>query len=154
MFKYLSVVILLLLAFGLGYLLGWNQKLDNQPVITKTEYLSPVPKLTSENLMKTVNDWRISQNLQPYIQSEFLCKAANERLPEIKSDFSHKEFHAARWCPDCTMGENLAREYYTPQETLDAWLISPKHRENLQRNFTHSCIATDGMYTVQVFGYY
>ena len=35
-------------------------------------------------------------------------------------------------------GENIARNFKTPQETVTAWMASPKHRDNiLKASYTH-----------------
>lgn len=150
--KSLLLLILFILTFGVGVVVGWNIKLNTLPEPQPNPIVRS--EVTSANLLETVNKWRVSQKLKPYIQSDFLCNVAKDRLPEIKKDFSHKEFHAIRWCTDCVMGENLAREYYSPNDLLNAWLVSPKHREVLSKDFTHSCVSTDGIYTVEIFGYF
>lgn len=145
------------------------RKMDNSIIVAEskmplptdvyTPTLEPTPTdilITKENVMHEVNEWRISEGMTPYKESEFLCKAAEERLPEVKLNWSHKGFSAKRFCgeSECWLGENLAKEYSSPHETLINWLNSPSHRRELEKPYTHSCIATDGDYVVQIFGYW
>lgn len=110
--------------------------------------------LSSEKLWNIVNDWRQSRGLQPFQKSEVLCGYALQRMGEIKTDFSHAGFGGDRWFGSDfkNVGENLAQNMFNEQATLNSWLNSPSHRENLERAYTHACIVTDGNFAVQVFG--
>jgi uncharacterized protein YkwD len=109
---------------------------------------------TKSGLLDTINKWRVSQNLNPYTESEFLCKVAEDRLPEIVKEFNHDKLNYKRWCDDCYISENIAQGYYTNKETLDGWLASPSHKAALLRNYTHTCFSTNGSESIQIFGYY
>lgn len=152
----------LVLLIGLGSFLlinGASGRKSNALVIPTT---APQPtieddSLSNEKLLKIINDWRVSQNLAPYKVSEFLCGVADIRIKEIQTEYSHKGLRAHRWCPEnetCTVGENLNMDVISNQITLDSWLNSPPHRKILDSNFTHTCIRTEGLYAVQIFGYY
>lgn len=129
------------------------------PTPTEEWVYEPIPtpsSLSSEKLMALVNDWRISQGFQPYSDSEFLCSVAKTRMLEVQINWSHEGFadRTNRFCVDCYLAENLARYYYSEKETLTGWLKSLSHKENLDNNYTHSCIVTDSNYVVHIFGYY
>jgi len=111
--------------------------------------------LSAEKLETLVNKWRISQGLQSFIHSEDMCRIAEIRLVDIKTDWSHNGFSADRFCTQlCTIGENLARGFSTEQDTLNGWLASPDHLAELKTPYTHTCIKTDQIRTVEIFGYF
>lgn len=122
-------------------------------VVTPKYEPSPTPALIQKyELWQTVQNWRHEQGLSVFQESEFLCNVAEIRLQETSIDWSHNGLSAKRFCPNgCTIGENLAKGYYQEQRVLDSWINSPSHLAVLQRSFTHSCIATDGNYVVQIF---
>lgn len=116
-------------------------------------------ELNSDKLWETVNNWRTSQNLPVYVKNEQLCIIADERVAYIQNDWSHNEFvenlSAYKNISGYKyLGENLSKNNFPETAVLDAWLDSPGHLENLTLPFTHSCIATDGIFAVQIFGSY
>lgn len=121
---------------------------------------TPAPiALNSDKLWETVNNWRTSQNLPVYVKNEQLCIIADERVAYIQNDWSHNEFvenlSAYKNISGYKyLGENLSKNNFPETAALDAWLDSPGHLENLTLPFTHSCIATDGIFAVQIFGSY
>ncbi len=125
----------------------------NKEVQATTSRIGDDP-INNTNLMRVVNNWKVSQGKEPYIESEFLCRAAELRVVEVQSNWSHNGFHASRFCENCHVGENLSRGAQTATETLNNWLNSPAHRALLDMSYTHACIVTDGTYAVQLFGYY
>ncbi len=130
-----------------------NKLIANEVKITFTP--APMPFVDQIILFDLVQTYRTSHGLSAYIKSEFLCDIARTRLPEVKTNWSHEGFTAARFCNDsCWMGENLAKYEGNAQNTLNAWLNSPGHKEALDHNYTHSCLISDGIYTVEEFGYY
>jgi cysteine-rich secretory family protein len=115
----------------------------------------PTPFVDPINLFSLVQKYREDHGLTAYTKSDFLCQVASTRLPEIKTNWSHEGFSSKRFCSgNCYLGENLARQEGSDSATLNAWLQSPEHKENLDAPYTHSCLVSDGMYTVQEFGYY
>ncbi len=114
---------------------------------------SPLPtSLNADVLTKDVNDWRVKNGYQPFIQDQRLCNLANERLPEVKIDYSHKRFwdHTNEFTY-IKLGENLGEDWTNEQQLLNAWLQSPEHLANLQYPYTYSCIVTDGSFAVEEF---
>lgn len=49
-------------------------------------------------------------------------------------------------------GENLARGYTSDDTLVQAWMVSPAHRENILGDFEQQGICTAGKYTVQHLG--
>jgi uncharacterized protein YkwD len=109
--------------------------------------------VTKGGAFNAVNEWRIKQGLQPLKESQFLCGIANQRLPEIKRDFTHDGFMNKKWCEDCILSENLATTTGPEAELIKSWESSPTHREIMASSHTHTCIATEDNYVVQIFGY-
>lgn len=139
-----------------------------QQAISVTPKASPTPTdfpsqgpFDADRLFQLVNNWRIENGYQPLIKSDFACKIANIRLPQIKEVFSHIEFLRAmknnEYCKDCSLGENLAENYYyQPDEkkALNDWIASPSHKANLTSTYTHACIVADQGYIVNIFSYF
>jgi len=129
---------------------------QNNSIIVST----PAPTaLNPDKLWEIVNNWRTSQNLPAYIKNEQLCIVADERVAYIQKDWSHGGFRKnlstyKNISGYKYLGENLSRNNFPETAALDAWLDSPGHLENLKLPFTHSCIATDGTFAVQIFGSY
>lgn len=131
----------------------------SQPASLPLPTWTPTPSyLNADTLFSLVNNWRTSENRKPFIKNDHLCDIAKSRLPEIKNDWSHSLFFThmqnGSYCPKgCSLAENLAKEEGVEDQTLDAWLHSASHAANLRGSYTKSCIATDGSYAVQIFGY-
>lgn len=122
----------------------------NEPFVLPTRTV-----ISAEKLETLVNNWRVSQNLQPLIHSDNMCKIALIRLSETKKNWSHQGFDASRFCSKaCTLGENLAKGYSTEQQILNAWLKSPDHLTELKTPYTHACIKLDQTNAVETFGYF
>lgn len=124
------------------------------PTITVPPYIPD----DADDLFQTVNEWRIKEGYQPYKKSEVACSFALKRLPQVKTDWEagHKGFYElAKSYPSNTYwGENLAKGFIFTDRTLNGWLNSPLHRENLEKPFTHSCIKCDSGFCVQIFSYF
>lgn len=120
-------------------------------------YLNPPevqPKTLDQNKIENlVNEWRGTHDYPQFIEDPRLCTYAAERAEEIKIDWSHDKFLE----DSCnvgfnTCGENLAKGYTTEEQVLEAWLDSPKHRENLEKDFKYMCIECKDGYCAQQFG--
>lgn len=123
-----------------------NADVQATPVVQKTE-------LDADELLKLVQDWRISQGLPEYKVSEELCQIANVRINEIQSDFSHERFISRYKNRTTSISENLGKDAYTEDSLLNAWIDSASHLEILKMNYSKSCISTSGTYAVQIFSY-
>lgn len=120
------------------------------PTIIPTDF--PTPAINGIDIMKLVNEYRLETNRPKLIYSDFLCSIANKRLTEIRTDWSHNGFLKSKYCDNCTLGENLSKNFLFSDQVMDGWLNSQPHKRILDMNYTHSCIATDGDYIVQIFG--
>lgn len=110
-------------------------------------------EISESKLWEVVNTWREDNNLNQYIKDEVLCNYAESRISEIKNDWSHDGFKSMEKIDNFSwLGENLSKETFGENQTLQMWLESPEHRENLEKDFTHSCIKCDNNYCVQIFG--
>ena len=121
--------------------------------------IPPYKETLDENLLFDLSQkYRIDNGLPIYEKSDFLCSIALSRLPEIREKFSHELFfyHSQNgdYCRGCTLGENIAVGVLTEEETMQKWIASPSHKENLDKPFTHSCTKTYLHYAVQIFGYF
>lgn len=105
----------------------------------------------AEFLFKTVNNWRRESGYAELQMSESLCNVARVRIKEIKVDFSHTRFSESIFPEEFVFfGENLS-EQLSQEDVFGMWLNSPTHRENLERDFTHSCVRCEESYCVQIF---
>lgn len=155
---------MLILVGGLGYANSQLKVPTPSPVPTILPTLRSFPPQDlhypdAERLFSLVQVWRESVGKNKYIHSENMCKIAQLRAEESVSDWSHDKFSAERFCDECTLGENLARNYqaleFEPEDgILERWLNSPAHKENLDRNYTHSCIRCVDLNCAHIFGYY
>ncbi len=155
-YSFLIIFVIIFIGVGVGSFIT-DYVIKTSITVTPTVVPATIPTLapiSDEKLEIVVNNWRQSQNLQLLIRSENLCKIAIVRLSEIKTNWSHDGFNYKRFCANCYLGENLAKDYATEDAILIGWLNSPSHRNNLTTSYTHSCIKTDGNHVVQIFGYF
>lgn len=150
------IVFLLFLVFCVGsYLLGKTHGIQNRPVKVVTQ-VEQHKELSSAKLWEIVNDWRASKGLKAYTEDRSLCEIASIRVHEVQTEWDHDI--KGRFFKSTSfnyIGENLAKGHYPESAVLSGWLSSKSHRENLERTlFTHSCIMTDDLYAVQIFGSY
>lgn len=122
-----------------------------------------MPDKNSGILWRLILEWRRNNNLPEYTWNDTLCKIAAVRIQQIRSDWSHDKFSKDSSDPKSYMnillqkykwkiiGENLAKDFTSEKETLEGWLGSPLHLENLKRDYTDSCVITDGGRSVQIF---
>lgn len=128
---------------------------DIKKVPTPTPYL-----FTEEGLWRVVNNWKYGNDGYYYEENSVLCKYAEIRVSEIKSNFSHIGFRNLndkiyKESKLGELGENLSKDFFSfESELLDRWLNSPTHKKNLEYDFTHSCIKCRDGYCVQLFGKY
>ncbi len=100
-------------------------------------------------LLGLVNRHRVSMGLNALLESASLTAVARDHSVDMiaQTYFGH-------WSPEgltaggrlsaagvtwTSVGENLAEGWWTPRAVLEAWLLSPLHRENLERaDWTHA----------------
>lgn len=128
----------------------------NEPYVASTVEM----KIFSEDrLFDLVQNWRQSKGLPTYKKSERLCGVADRRLEDVEKDFTHDKFFISNesnnWYGYHYLGENLIKGMFSEQASLNGWLRSPKHLENLENKiFTESCIRCSGSTCVHIFGGY
>ncbi len=127
--------------------------------------------ITSSQLLQITNADRKAQGLSQLHLDDQLSKAATMKAADMFS----KDYWAHN-APDGTTpwvfiknsgysytfaGENLARGFFTAKDTVDAWMASPSHRENmLSTNYTDVGFAVekgklsgeDTILVVEMFG--
>lgn len=151
--KKIAIGLILLLFFlsvySVGSFIGSNYAYKPTPVTAVTP-TKPV-ELKADKLWSLIQDWRESQGLQPYIEDQRLCKIAEDRVDD--KDYSHEQFMVKYDTSEYpyAMQENLVWNAMQESDALEWWLNSPPHRATLEKPYTHSCLATDKNYAVQIF---
>ncbi|KKQ67281.1 MAG: hypothetical protein US86_C0001G0208 [Candidatus Daviesbacteria bacterium GW2011_GWA2_38_24] len=97
--------------------------------------------INKESLIEYTNKERVKKGLPPLVLNEKLSQAAGEKAKNM-----FEENYWAHYSPSgknpwgfiqssgykfTFAGENLARNFYTSEEVVAAWLASPSHRDNL-----------------------
>jgi uncharacterized protein YkwD len=160
------IVIALFFAFSII-----NFSLAKTPPINESKKSDDPKSMSQETLAYFTNKTRIENNL-PALQDNFdLQSAAQKKAEDMaeKNYFDHtspegKEFWY--WIKQETsrysfVGENLAINFVDPQETVEAWMDSKLHRENiLNSEFQEIGIGTakgeykgkTAIYVVEIYG--
>ena len=101
------------------------------------------------SLLEEINKYRLTNGLKPLEVDSVLCDAANKRVEEIKTNWSHEGFSASL-CEKCNgLGENLARGFEKKENIVQAWIESLSHKKViLTESFTHGCTVYDQGYAV------
>ena len=111
-------------------------------------------------VLKLVNERRAAEGLEPLVYYSAEQAAADLRLAEIKSSFSHtrpnnQEFHTVLTGLGkdyFTCGENLASGFDTPEAVVEAWMTSKGHRANIMTpKFNALIVGVEDGYWVQLF---
>ena len=102
--------------------------------------------ISIDHLLEETNRKRVAYGLSELVLNEELSQAATQKAADmfVKNYWAHN-------APDGTTpwvfiknadyvysfaGENLAKDFHYSQDVVDAWIASPKHRENLlSKNF-------------------
>jgi len=118
---------------------------------------------TETRIYELTNQVRAEKGAACLVRSGKLDKVAKAKLLDMKAGgyFSQtspkglKYYHIMnsqgyKWIG---AGENLAKGFKTPDETVTAWINSPLHYKNLvEPRFHEIGIASDGNLAVQIFG--
>lgn len=108
-------------------------------------------------VLKLLNHERLSAGMEPLSICESMQKAADVRVKEITSFFSHNR-PDGRSCFSVlgdkkisyrTAAENIAAGYKTPENVMEGWMNSPGHKANILNDaFDHAGIGygTGGTY--------
>lgn len=161
----LALVILVFVVLVVKILFG------AKPQLAPTSTPEPPIDLTaslSADLMARVNQWRLASSLEAYFWDADLCNFADLRLSQIQNAvLSHSAFYeqAQDVFPDsgfASLAENLASFSSLDKENLElvseeillSWLASRSHQQNLEDDFSHSCLRCNSQICIQVFGRY
>lgn len=116
------------------------------PTITQAENQSQL-------MLDQVNDFRKSKGLSPVHSDGYTCGFANTRAPEVTSSFTHDGFtnrinsKTLPYPSYSNVTENIA-ENSDPNQVVPAWIASPGHNENMQKDTPYVCIANSGSYYI------
>lgn len=110
---------------------------------------------------KELNARRAENGLQPLTRSKELSRAAKIRAKEIATNFSHTRPDGSLCftVSSDALGENIAKDYSSPEDVMAAWMASEGHKDNILTSYYHTvgtgCYydsATGTYYWVQLFG--
>lgn len=98
--------------------------------------------LTTDNILKAINEQRSLRNLVTLNTNNILGAAAQSKTDDmqLRHYFAHVDpdghyiwdkIVALGYTPYLQLGENLAIEFYDTDSLVSAWMNSPTHRENL-----------------------
>lgn len=98
------------------------------------------------DVLKRVNKERMKKKLQPLATFKKFQSAADVRVSEVTSYFSHTRPNGSscftifkeKKIPYVMAGENIAAGYRTSADVMKGWMNSPGHKQNiLKSEFTH-----------------
>lgn len=127
----IGIVVIIGLRFGNFEVKGQETtQTASQPTIIKVEK-AKTPKRTNSYL------YLINQNRkEPLTEDVRLDQSAKEKCADMqkKGYWAHGNWTKFIWrhTDSYTIGENLARNYLTKEQTVQAWMNSPEHRENIE----------------------
>ena len=145
-------LLLMLLSFPLGFAYAelTKTKVVAQPGPTYRPIIIPTPKdIDEQELWDLIQEWRKSSGLTEYIENPELCRVSSIRVLQIQDVFDHNTL-VLKSLP-YSVAENLIRDQAPAEISLQAWLNSPSHRENLEGDYKYSCLRCDKSYCVQIF---
>ena len=171
------VVVAYLLGKNIQYLLSFRDKEDsnvpsynipdnnyNKVIPVPTPIPTRIPrKLDGGKLFNLVNEYRNKNGLRQMTWYLPLCEYAKRRSSEVKTDWSHEGYYIEASnsgelyksiCPECyKTGENLARDFYSEEAILQAWINSPTHKVNLDDDWDWGCaMVYSNTYVSMLFG--
>ncbi len=109
------------------------------PIIENTSV-----EISTKEIIKLTNDYRIDNGLKPLKENPRLNQAAINKAKDLltKEYFDHtspdgKKF--SEWIKEVNykyffVGENLAIDFKTADDTFKGWLNSPKHKDNILKD--------------------
>lgn len=146
--KRFTTALTLFLVLMLVFLSGCGEKKEplldagaRNDAIGKTVIL-PEGTPTSDMIMydlcgqcfQLINDYRASNGLQPLKWSPTLERCARVRSAEASEYWSHTRPNGKPWYTvdsKVMRGENLAKDFTTAEDIVNAWIASPAHNELL-----------------------
>ena len=140
-----------------------NKYIDEEKIALADEIATAEGALMAETAAALVNEERAEQGLTSLTWSDALTQAAAVRAQECETSFSHTRPDGTDWWTvnsDLMYGENLAYNYNSAAEVVEAWMNSEGHRANiLKSSYTTigiACYQTAAgkWYWAQEFGYF
>ncbi len=136
-------------------MIAWNQGLAaSEDKAYDTNNLSKI-QLDENKLWNLVEVFRKTEEREPYVKDERVCKVTEERASEMKDELSepHKGFDERFKGAPFTIAENNTGAK-SEEEALNNWLKSDAHASTLRTEYNYSCISCEGIYCVQIFTNY
>jgi len=102
--------------------------------------LANASEISPDNIVKLVNEQRVSYGLNPVRANSELQTAAVEKSKDmiLRNYFDHYAFGQTPWMfilragyNYTTAGENLAKGFNSSEGIVNAWMNSPAHRANI-----------------------
>jgi len=155
----IEIVFMIAISFLMGCVVFWALRLggDYERSVQTSNWRGA--------LWELVNDYREEQGLQPFAEDGELCGLAVIRSYEAQKEWGHigpnsiyHDYTATQYCPDCEgMGENLAKDFNTPQGVINGWVESPMHKHILLMDASSACIGVSEneegeLYTALIVG--
>jgi hypothetical protein len=125
------------MALGVFCLVIWGIRLLAPATITLAQ-----STIDAQDLMNRINDQRSQRFIPTLNTNSKLISAASGKADDMlkRSYFSHVDpdgnyvwgrIEAAGYAPYLTLGENLAMDFNSASDVVDAWMNSPTHRSNI-----------------------
>ena len=112
--------------------------------------------MTNTSILDVVNEYRVSNNLEPLTYDNNMQSAADIRADESIKLWSHTRPDGSDYYTvnvELVYGENLAYGYSSESELMTAWINSDSHRKNLlEPRFKTACVGIAGDHVALEFG--
>jgi hypothetical protein len=106
-----------------------------------------------EETVVLINEFRVENGLAPLKLVPELLDITAARAVELQESYGHLRPDGSDWFSiveasntldsNCYAAENIAAGYTTPEETVEAWIDSPAHREALlSENYSYCGVGT------------
>lgn len=127
---------------------------------TPTVSLTPTPApqaggMNAEKLFSMINAHRQSKGLSVLQKDARTCSLAASRAPEIAAELAAGTLHSGMYARNLPYWNTENAIAIAPEETAFTWWLNdPIHRQAIEGNHTHSCVACSGNFCVQEFTSY
>jgi len=108
------------------------------------QVLGRISDVDTPGLLQKTNDQRVEEGLAPLVTNDQLNKAAYLKAQDMIQNnyWAHTSPNGTtpwKWLADVdynysVAGENLAKNYPTSAATVEAWMNSPSHRDNIMNS--------------------
>ena len=108
--------------------------------------------LDPEKLFSMSNSYRSSKGLPAFQKDPRVCEVARVRAPAIEAEIRNGVMHSGLKAMGLPywITENII-SYSTEEQAFNWWVNDTIHREQLEGNFTYSCVACSGFACAQEF---